>query len=53
MECKLFIVNLFDSISSDTYGWDQSEKFVKIYVTSLGDTSKVSESDVVSNFTEK
>lgn len=35
----------------DSWGWDQSEKFVKIYITSLADLSKVKESDVSCNFT--
>jgi len=37
----------------DTYGWDQSEKFVKVYITSLKDVSQVKEADVSTNFAEK
>lgn len=37
----------------DTYGWDQSEKFVKIYITSLKDISSVQENNVICNFQPK
>jgi calcyclin binding protein len=37
----------------DTYGWDQSDKFVKIYITSLADVNKVKQEDIVCNFTLK
>jgi len=37
----------------DTYGWDQSEKFIKIYITSLADVNKVKQEDVVCDFTPK
>jgi len=37
----------------DTFGWDQSDKFVKIYITSLNDVDKVKESDVVCKFTDR
>ena len=40
-------------MNSDTYGWDQSEKFVKVYITSLKDVSQVKEADVSTNFAEK
>ncbi len=38
-------------ISSDTYGWDQSDKFVKIYITS--GLKEVKEVDVSCNFTDR
>jgi calcyclin binding protein len=37
----------------DSYGWDQSDKFVKIYITCLKDVNTVKESDVVTKFSEK
>ena len=37
----------------DTYGWDQSEKFIKIYVTGLKDLDKLKEGDVTCNYTER
>jgi len=37
----------------NTYGWDQSDKFVKIYITSLPDINKVTAENVACNFTEK
>lgn len=37
----------------DTFGWDQSEKFVKIYITDVKDLDKAKESDIVSNFTSR
>ena len=40
-------------INSDTFGWDQSEKFVKIYITSLSDLNKITDKDIVSEFTPK
>jgi len=37
----------------DSWGWDQSEKFVKIYITSLSNVNTVKESDVSCNFTPR
>lgn len=39
--------------SSDSYGWDQSEKFVKIYITSLKDCNKVQDSDIDIKYTPR
>lgn len=36
----------------ESYGWDESDKFCKIYITSLKDLNKVKEEDVKCNFTE-
>lgn len=37
----------------ETYGWDQSDKFVKVYITSLKDCSTIKETDVETKFLEK
>jgi hypothetical protein len=40
-------------LKRDTYGWDQSEKFVKIYITSIADVNKVKETDLACDFGDK
>ena len=47
------ILLIFSIFVSDTFGWDQSEKFVKIYLTSLNDANKLKDSDVRTTFTAK
>ena len=46
-------LNVNQYLFSDSYGWDQSEKFVKIYITSLKDISSVLENNVLCNFQPK
>ena len=50
---NIFKINEFIKViffHRDTYGWDQSDKFVKIYITSLSDISKVKDSDISAKF---
>jgi calcyclin binding protein len=37
----------------ETYGWDQSDKFIKVYITSLNDISKIDPNNVTCDFTDK
>ncbi|CAF0741553.1 unnamed protein product [Brachionus calyciflorus] len=37
----------------DTYGWDQSEKFVKIYITCLKDLNKITQDNLEAKFDER
>lgn len=47
--CFLFSYRFY--VELNEYGWDQSEKFVKLFVTLEG-VQNIDESDVVVNFTE-
>ncbi|RNA33863.1 calcyclin-binding [Brachionus plicatilis] len=37
----------------DTYGWDQSDKFVKIYITCLKDLNTIKDSDLETHFEQR
>ncbi|TRY62808.1 hypothetical protein TCAL_00838 [Tigriopus californicus] len=45
------VIKAYDT-TIKTYSWDQSDKFVKVFLTGLGDLSQVSPDQIVQQFTQ-